>query len=97
MDDYLVSIVDVKDPERYMEYVRAANAAAAKYGGTFLLRGVPDETLEGNETGKRIVVSKWNSPEAARAYYQSAEYAAAKAKRPRDVADVNWPAALNTA
>lgn len=48
----------------------------------------PEEILEGRATGSRFVDSKWDSPEAARAYHKSEEYAAAKAKRPRDVAEV---------
>lgn len=88
MTAFLVSIVNVKDPDRYMDYARAANAAAAKHGGTFLLRGVPDEVLEGHPAGNRVVVSQWKSADDARAYYNSEDYAAAKAKRPPDVAEV---------
>jgi uncharacterized protein (DUF1330 family) len=38
MPAYLVSIVNVKNPDRYMEYATAANQAAAKHGGKFLVR-----------------------------------------------------------
>lgn len=81
MPAYLVSIVDVKNPEQYMEYAKAANHAAAKHGGKFLLRGVPLEVLEGIAPGNRVVVSEWESVERARSYYRSPEYAQAKAKR----------------
>jgi|RhiMetdeSRZDD1v2_1073273.scaffolds.fasta_scaffold899903_2 uncharacterized protein (DUF1330 family) len=40
MPAYLVSIVDVKDSDRYLQYAKAANEAAAKHGGKFLLRGM---------------------------------------------------------
>ena len=81
MPAYLISVVNVKDPAQYMEYATRANKAAAKYGGKFLLRGAPLEVLEGRAPGERVVVSEWESAEQARAYYNSPEYAQAKAKR----------------
>jgi uncharacterized protein (DUF1330 family) len=81
MSAYLISVVNVKDPAQYMEYVKRANKAAAKYGGNFLLRGAPLEVLEGRAPGERVVVSEWESAAQARAYYNSPEYAEAKAKR----------------
>ena len=81
MPAYLVSIVNVKNPDAYMEYAKRANLAAAKYGGRFLLRGVPAQVLEGAPPGNRVVVSEWESLDQARAYYNSPEYAEAKAKR----------------
>jgi uncharacterized protein (DUF1330 family) len=87
MPAYLVSIVNVKNPERYMNYAKAANEAAAKLGGKFLLRGMPLEVLEGIASGNRVVVSEWESADKARAYYHSPEYAKAKAKRQNGVAE----------
>jgi uncharacterized protein (DUF1330 family) len=81
MPAYLISIVNVKDAEKYLEYATRANAAAAMHGGRFLLRGAPLEVLEGRAPGERVVVSEWESAEHARAYYRSPEYAEAKAKR----------------
>lgn len=81
MPAYLISVVNVKDPAQYMEYATRANKAAAKYGGKFLLRGAPLEVLEGRASGERVVVSEWESAAQARAYYNSPEYAEAKAKR----------------
>lgn len=81
MPAYLISVVNVKDPTQYMEYATRANKAAAKYGGRFLLRGAPLEVLEGRAPGERVVVSEWESADQARAYYNSPEYAEAKAER----------------
>lgn len=81
MPAYLVSIVNVKNPDMYMEYARAANQAAARHGGKFLLRGTPLEVLEGVPSGNRVVVSEWESADQARAYYRSPEYAEARKKR----------------
>jgi uncharacterized protein (DUF1330 family) len=86
MPAYLVAIVDVKNVDAYMEYAKRANAACAKYGGRFLLRGVPAQVLEGVPPGNRLVVSEWESLDQARAYYNSPEYAEAKARR-QGVAD----------
>ena len=87
MPAYLVSIVNVKNPDAYMAYAKAANAAAAAHDGKFLLRGMPLEVLEGVPPGNRVVVSQWESVDKARAYYNSPEYAKAKARR-KGVADV---------
>jgi uncharacterized protein (DUF1330 family) len=81
MPAYLISIVNVKNQNQYMEYATRANNAAAKYGGKFLLRGVPLEVLEGRAPGERLVVSEWESADRARAYYGSPEYAEAKSRR----------------
>ena len=69
MPAYLVSIVEVKQLELYVEYAKAANQAAAKHGGKFLLRGAPTKVLEGTFTGNRVVVSEWENVDKARAYY----------------------------
>ena len=81
MPAYLISIVNVKNPEQYMEYAKRANQAAAKYGGKFPLRGAPLQVMEGRAPGERVVVSEWESAEQARKYYNSPEYAEAKTKR----------------
>jgi uncharacterized protein (DUF1330 family) len=44
--------------------------------------------LEGVAPGNRVVVSEWESADKARSYYQSPEYAQAKAKRQGGVAEV---------
>lgn len=81
MPAYLVSIVNVKDADAYMEYAKLANNAAAKHGGRFLLRGTPLEVLEGVPPGNRVVVSEWESADKAKAYYHSPEYSRAREKR----------------
>ncbi len=87
MAAYLVSIVEVKKPELYVEYAKAANEAARTHGGKFLLRGAPAEVLDGIFKGNRVVVSEWENADKARAYYNSPEYTRAKAKRMEGVAE----------
>jgi hypothetical protein len=50
MPAYLVSIVDVKDSDWYLQYAKAANEAAAKHGGKFLLRGHAARSARGHRT-----------------------------------------------
>ncbi len=77
---YWIAHVDVHDAEVYEQY-KAANAAPfAKYGARFVVRGGPQEVREG-AMRPRTVVIEFPSVEAARACYDSDEYAAAKAIR----------------
>ncbi|PVH29646.1 DUF1330 domain-containing protein [Pararhodobacter oceanensis] len=77
---YWVAHVDVDDPEIYDRY-RAANAVAfAKYGARFLIRGAPQQQIEG-KTRARTVVIEFADLETATACFHSPEYQAAKAIR----------------
>jgi uncharacterized protein (DUF1330 family) len=60
-----------------------AAEAIAKYGGRYLIRGGEVQTLEGSWNPKNIVVAEFPSPEQARAWYQSQEYARALEVRDR--------------
>jgi uncharacterized protein (DUF1330 family) len=71
----------VRDPEAFSQYTARTPAIIAKYGGRFLVRGGPVETLEGGTCSERIVVVEFPSMEVARAFYNSPEYIEAKALR----------------
>ena len=77
---YIVSRVDNKDPLAYAKYAEAGTKAILLHGGKALARGGRHEALEG-DARQRNVVLEFESYEAARAYYNSAEYQAAKAHR----------------
>lgn len=77
---YVISRVDIRDPEAYARYAAAATKAIAAHGGRALARGGRYEALEGAARGRNVVL-EFDSYEAARAYYHSAEYQAAKAMR----------------
>lgn len=81
MAAYLIVNVDVKDPARYQEYVRAVPATLVPFGGRFLVRGGRAVTLEGTFEPKRMVVIQFDSVELARAWWESAAYAAPRAIR----------------
>jgi uncharacterized protein (DUF1330 family) len=85
---YLIVRMTVSDPEAYKEYAAMASEAMKIYGCKPLVRGGRSEALEG-EARPRNVVLEFESYEAARAYYDSPEYQAAKAKRlPASVGEV---------
>ena len=82
---YWIAHVDVRDPERYKDYVATAKPAFEKYGANFLARGGTYEAMEGRGRGRNVVI-EFPSLQAARDCYNSADYQAAKAIR-QTVAD----------
>ena len=81
MAAYFIVNVDVKDAERYADYIRAAPASIAKYGGKYLVRGGTSQKMEGSYDPKRVVILEFESLERARQWWASEEYRAAKALR----------------
>jgi uncharacterized protein (DUF1330 family) len=81
MPAYVVVNVDVKDPVRYEEYKQMVPPSLKAYGGRFIVRGGGVHVREGNWAPKRLVILEFPSLERAQAWYDSPEYAAAKALR----------------
>jgi uncharacterized protein (DUF1330 family) len=77
---YVVTRVDVTDPEAYARYAGAATEAIATHGGRVLARGGRHEALEGKARARNVVL-EFDSYDAARGYFHSAEYQAARAMR----------------
>jgi uncharacterized protein (DUF1330 family) len=77
---YIIARVDITDPDAYSHYAPAATEAIKKHGGKPLVRGCRHEALEGEARARNVII-EFESFEAARAYYYSPEYQAAKAKR----------------
>jgi uncharacterized protein (DUF1330 family) len=77
---YIVSRVDIKDPKAYAEYAEAATKVIVAHGGKPLARGGRYEELEGRARGRNAVL-EFESFDAARRYYYSPEYQAARAFR----------------
>lgn len=77
---YWVAHVDVRDPERYKDYVATAKPAFERYGAKFLARGGKWQAMEGKGRGRNVVI-EFPSMQAALDCYNSAEYQAAKAIR----------------
>lgn len=53
---YWIARVDIRDPERYKDYVTAATPAFEKYGATFLARGGQFHRLEGAARTRNVVI-----------------------------------------
>ena len=77
---YWIAHVDVRDPERYKDYVATAKPAFERFGARFLARGGACEKLEGIGRNRNVVI-EFPSFEAAHDCYHSLEYQAAKAIR----------------
>ena len=82
---YWIAHMDVRDPERYKDYVAAAKPAFEKYGARFLARGGAYQILEGSGRGRNVVI-EFPSLQVAQDCYNSPEYEAARAIR-QQVAD----------
>jgi uncharacterized protein (DUF1330 family) len=77
---YVISRVDILNPEAYAQYIAAGTQAIAAHNGKALVRGGRHEALEGVARARNIVI-EFESYDAARAYYHSEQYQAAKALR----------------
>ena len=77
---YWIAHVDMRDPERYKDYVATAKPAFEKYGATFLARGGATVALEGKGRARNVII-EFPSLQAAKDCYNSPEYQAAKAIR----------------
>jgi uncharacterized protein (DUF1330 family) len=81
MSAYVIADIDVQDPVRYADYRKMVPASIEAYGGRFLARGGKVESLEGPWEPKRTVIVEFPSVERAKAWWDSDEYAPAKALR----------------
>jgi uncharacterized protein (DUF1330 family) len=77
---YWIAHVDVREPERYKDYVATAKPAFERFGARFLARGGTSQAMEGNGRARNVVI-EFPSMQAALDCYNSPEYQAAKAIR----------------
>ncbi len=78
---YLIANVDVTDPGQYEQYKVLSSAAMKAHGAEVCVRGGAVEVLEGDWAPERLVMLKFPSVAAARAFHQSPEYALARKAR----------------
>jgi uncharacterized protein (DUF1330 family) len=83
MPAYVVVQIDVNDPLAYEDYRRLATPTVSAYSGRYIVRGGASEILEGSWQPRRLVVLEFPTAERARAWWDSPEYAPAKAIRQR--------------
>ena len=82
MPAYVIADVrDAWDAEALDEYRRRNTDAVANHGGSFVVRGGEHELLEGEWDTRRVVVISFPDTAAARAWWESDEYAPLKELR----------------
>ena len=81
MPAYVIVETDIHDPEQYEQYKAASPGAVASGGGRFVVRGGEVAVLEGDWAPTRLVVLEFEDLEAAKRWYSSPEYEAARKLR----------------
>lgn len=75
MSAYFVVNCTITNQEGYQKYLQRAGDTLAKYGAEVLAADNASEPVEGNP-GPRTVILRFASKEAARSWYESADYQA---------------------
>ncbi len=81
MPAYVLIDADVRDDARYAAYAAEGGRILPELGGRFLARGGAIEVLEGTWRPRRLVVIEFPDRAAARRWYASEEYRAARQLR----------------
>jgi len=89
MTAYVIVHGHVTDAEKYEQYKAMTPSTLEQYGGRFIVRGGEREDLEGGWEVSRVVILEFPSMEAARTWYDSPEYRAAREVR-AGAADVTF-------
>jgi uncharacterized protein (DUF1330 family) len=83
MAAYALVEIEVIDPEAYARYREIAPELVRAFDGKYLTRGGATETVEGTWQPKRLVILEFPSMARLHEFYNSPEYAEAKALRMR--------------
>ena len=81
MAAYFIAQYVVNDPAGYAEYQKGAGPTLAAAGAELIAFDVAAETVEGTPPGPQTVVIKFETVEAAKAWYESDGYQAVVGKR----------------
>ena len=81
MPAYIAVDISINDPVTYDRYKTLAPPSIAKYGGRYLVRGGTTTALEGSWMPQRFVILEFADADTARRWWDSPEYAEAKALR----------------
>lgn len=81
MPAYIICTMTIHDPETYRKYTALTPATLTRYGGKFLSRGEPIQSLEGPAFTERQVILEFPDTAAAQAWYHDADYQSASAFR----------------
>lgn len=83
MSAYIVTLARLTNvTPGFREYAQRTAELVEKYGGTYTIRGPSALVLEGSSLeGRSVIVSRFATMEAVKAFYESPEYAALKPLR----------------
>ena len=81
MSGYVIANVQVTDPAQYEEYKKWSTAAMQAHNAEVCVRGGQVAVLEGDWAPERIVILKFPTFEAAKAFYDTPEYLKAREAR----------------
>jgi uncharacterized protein (DUF1330 family) len=81
MAGYILLDLEITDPEGFQEYLKLAGPTVKQYGGKVLVGGAVPENLEGDWHPRLFSIGEFESVEQALRWYNSEEYAPAKAHR----------------
>ena len=81
MAAYVIYTADVSDPDQYELYKAQAAPVVAAHGGSYIVRGGDIDVLEGGAPVGRTVILEFPTMQAARDWYDSDEYQAARTLR----------------
>jgi len=81
MPAYVILNVEIRDPSQYDVYKNMAPSSVQAFGGRYLVRGGAVDVLEGRWWPRRVVVLEFPNRRSAHDWWNSSEYADAKALR----------------
>ncbi|PUE09064.1 hypothetical protein B9Z51_09070 [Limnohabitans sp. T6-5] len=81
MSGYIIANVQVTHPAQYEEYKKWSSAAMQAHNAEVCVRGGQVQVLEGDWSPERIVILKFPTFEAAKAFYDTPEYLKAREAR----------------
>jgi uncharacterized protein (DUF1330 family) len=76
MPAYVIAQMQVQDTVKYREYSTKVGPTLTAYGGRILAASDTADVREGTQPYPRTVIGEFPTADAARAWYESAEYQA---------------------
>jgi uncharacterized protein (DUF1330 family) len=81
MPAFVIFDVDIRNPERYQDFMRQVKPALETAGARYLARGGPHKVHEGDWSPRRIVLIEFPSVQAWESFYNGPVYQGLKAVR----------------
>ncbi len=81
MAAYVIFDVDIRDPNRYQDFVKQVKAALEEAGARYLARGGAHKVYEGDWSPRRIVLFEFPSIAAWESFYYGPVYQGIKSIR----------------